>query len=227
MRTKTRQGTQPQLQAHSQTQGITQSIATWLPISLIIGLAAFLFTYRLESEGLWLDELSSIEDASLSPKEAYFENQLRPLYYFLLKGWMQLGNSDGWLRGLAVIFALISVFLIYKLGRCLGGEAEGLIATGLLALSPLVINHAQEIRMYTLSLCMALAGTLFLAAALLTERPQRPSRSALAGWSFFRLLAIYAVPLNLTLLLPDAIIIFSGFAKSAQYLLALSSGHSC
>ncbi len=222
MKTKTRQSIQSQLQAQPQTKGIAQNIATWLPISLILGLSTVLFTYRLESEGLWLDELSSLEDASLSPREAYIENQLRPLYYFLLKGWMQLGDSDGWLRGLAAIFALISVFLIYKLGRRLAGEAEGLIAALMLALSPLVINHAQEIRMYTLSLCMALAGTLFLADALLTERPQHPSRSALAGWSIFRLLAIYTVPLNVTLLLPDAVIIFFRFRKERTVLISFA-----
>ncbi|MGB3297705.1 MAG: glycosyltransferase family 39 protein [Phormidesmis sp.] len=216
MQTKTRQIVQSQ----PQTKGIAQSVPTWLPISLILGLATFLFTYRLESEGLWLDELTSVEDASLSLKEVYLENQLRPLYYLLLKGWMQLGSGDGWLRGLGVIFAIISVFLIYKLGRRLAGEAEGLIAALIFALSPLVVNHAQEIRMYTLSLCMTLAGTLFLADALLTKRPQHPSRSALAGWCLFRLLAICTVPLNVTLLVSDAIIIFFRFRKERTVLIS-------
>lgn len=195
------------------------TLSRWLPISLILSAAAVLFTYRLAGEGLWLDELTSLQDASLNPLEAYRENQLRPLYYFLLMGWMRFGSSDAWLRSLSVIFAIVSVFLIYRLGRRLAGEAEGLIAALLLTISPVFINHAQEIRMYALSLCLGLAGTLFLADALLTERPRRPSQAALAGWSLFRLLAIYTVPLNITLLLPDVLLILARFRQERAVLI--------
>ena len=113
-----------------------------LPIPLALSAATILFTYRLESEGLWLDELTSIQDASSNPWEVYRGNQLRPLYYLLLIGWRNFGNSDAWLRSLSVIFALISFFLIYRLGQRLAGEAEGLIAALLLTVSPVFINHA-------------------------------------------------------------------------------------
>ena len=195
-----------------------QALYRWLPISFILIAATFLFTYQLEGEGLWLDELTSIQDVDQSPLAAYRENQLRPLYYFLLMFWMRLGSSDAWLRSLSVIFAILSVFLIYRLGRRLSGEAEGLIAALLLTVSPLFINHAQEIRMYVVSLCLGLAGTLFLTDALLTERTQRPSQRALAGWSLFRLLAIYTVPLNVTLLLPDVLIICLRFRRERAVL---------
>jgi mannosyltransferase len=192
----------------------------WLPIFLILLVSAVLFRYRLDAEGLWLDELTSIQDADLSVVEAYKENQLRPLYYFLLMGWMHFGRSDAWLRSLSVIFAIISVFLIYRLGRRLVGEAEGLIAAALLTVSPLFINHAQEIRMYVLSLCLGLAGTLFLTEAVLTERPQPPSTRQLAGWTLFRLLAILTVPLNVTLLLADAVIIILRFRQERPALIS-------
>lgn len=190
-----------------------RSLYRWLPITFILIAATVLFTYQLGGEGLWLDELTSIQDVEQSPLAAYRENQLRPFYYFLLMFWMRFGSSDAWLRSLSVVFAIISVFLIYRLGRRLSGEAEGLIAALMLMVSPLFINHAQEIRMYVLSLCLGLAGTLFLAGALLTERSHRPSQRALAGWSMFRLLAIYTVPLNVTLLLPDVLIIFWRFRR--------------
>ena len=194
----------------------------WLPISLVLGTATFLFTYQLGSEGLWLDELTSIEDASANPWQVYRGNQLRPLYYLLLMGWRRFGNSDVWLRSLSVIFALISVFLIYRLGQRLAGEAEGLIAALLLTVSPVFVNHAQETRMYALSLCLGLAGTLFLAEALLTERPRQPKQTTLAGWSLFRLLAIYTVPLNVTLLLPDALLILVRFRRERAVLIAFA-----
>ena len=197
-----------------------RSLYRWLPIASILIVATVLFTHQLEGEGLWLDELTSIQDVDQSPLAAYRENQLRPLYYFLLMFWMRFGDSDAWLRSLSVVFAIISVFLIYRLGRRLSGEAEGLIAAMMLTVSPLFINHAQEIRMYVLSLCLGLAGTLFLADALLTEPEQTPRQRALAGWSLFRLLAIYTVPLNITLLLPDMLIIFLRFRRERSVLLS-------
>ncbi len=197
----------------------TVTLYRWLPISLILAMATVLFTYQIGRESLLLDELNSLNDVvDHSVLSVYKENQLRPLYYLLLIVWTRLGSSDAWLRSLSVIFAIISVFLIYRLGRRLAGEAEGLIAALLLTVSPLFIHHAQEIRMYALSLCLGLAGTLFLVDALLTERTRRPTQVTLAGWSLFRLLAIYTVPLNITLLLPDVLIIFLRFRRERAVL---------
>lgn len=205
--------------AQPQRQPQTQLSSGWLPISLLMVFSAILFFYQLDGEGLWLDELTSVEDASLAPWVAFKENQLRPLYYFLLMGWMRLGSGDAWLRSLSVIFALISVFLVYRLGRRLSGEATGLLAALMLAVSPSFLNHTQEIRMYVLSLCLGVAGSLCLADILLTERSNRPRQRLFAGWALFRLLAIYTVPLNVTLLLPDVLLIFLRFRQDRKTLL--------
>ncbi len=192
----------------------------WLPISIILAIATVLFTYQLGREGLWIDELFSIRDASAGNIiDVYKGASIRPLYYVLLNIWMSFGSSDAYLRSLSVIFALISIFLIYRLGRRLNGESTGLIAAALLALSPLFINHAQEVRMYALSVCMSLAGTVFLTNALLTPPEQRPSQKTVGGWALFRLLAIYTVPLNITLLFPDALIVLWRFRKRTDILL--------
>ena len=73
--------------------------------------------------------------------------------------------------------------------------------------------------MYALSLCSGLAGTPFLSEALLTEQARQPKQTTLAGWSLFRLLAIYTVPLNVTLLLPDALLIFIRFHRERAVLI--------
>lgn len=192
----------------------------WLPISIILAIATVLFTYQLGREGLWIDELFSIRDATVGNIfDVYKETSARPLYYVLLNIWMMFGSSDAFLRSLSVIFALISVFLIYRLGRRLDGESTGLTAAALLTLSPLFINHAQEVRMYALSVCISLAGTVFLTEALLTHPEQSPSQKTIGSWALFRLLAIYTVPLNITLLLPDALIILWRFRKRTDVLL--------
>lgn len=184
-------------------------LQSWLPITLVLMLATTLYFYRINAEGLWLDELTSIQDSQLSDIQAG-KNLLRPLYYILLMVWMQFGRSDAWLRSLSVIFAIAAIFLLYRLGCRLLGKTEGVVAATLLAVSPLFINHAQEVRMYVLSTCLGLAGTLYLVNALMIEKPAEklgaPSHISLAAWCLFRWLAILAVPLNVTLLLPDVIV---------------------
>ncbi|MFK8186292.1 MAG: glycosyltransferase family 39 protein [Phormidesmis sp.] len=181
-----------------------KSLVSWLPIMCILAIASGLYAYKIEAEGMWLDELTSLEDIQdgdgLPP-----QNLFRPLYYVLLKGWFHFGSSDAWLRGMSVIFAVMTIFLLYRLGERLLGRGQALTAATLMALSPLFINHAQEVRMYTLSTCMTLAGTLFLANGLLSENSRKPSHASLLGWCSFRLLAILTVPLNITLLFADVV----------------------
>lgn len=184
-----------------------------LPITLILFLAATLYLFGLGTESLWIDELFSIEDAQtgngLPPS-----NLTRPIYYILLKGWMQFGTSDAWLRGLSVLFGLCSIFLIYQLGRRLAGEKEAWLAALMLTLSPLFINHAQEVRMYTLSTCVTLGGTLALTYAF-----ERPIVSRIGYWAVLRLLSILCVPLNIAMLVPDVLLICLKFCRQRRILL--------
>ncbi|MGB7439929.1 MAG: glycosyltransferase family 39 protein [Coleofasciculaceae cyanobacterium] len=202
------------------TQNLVESEAKvdwfkpWIPITLILLLAAALYLYHLGRESCWLDELYSIRDVKdgrgLPP-----HNLVRPLYYMFLSVWIQFGTSDTWLRGLAVIFALGSVFLTYLIGRRLVNEPEGLIAALLLAISPLFINHAQEVRMYTMSTCLGLAGTLAAIHAL-----ERPTNFLMGCWASLRFLAIITVPFNVTLLVPDVVLVWFKFHKQRRILLA-------
>ena len=184
-------------------------------ISLILLLAVILYLYKLDQRGLWIDELISIRDAQ---KLGF--NRGRLLYYILLRGWMWFGTSDGWLRSLAVIFALGSIFLTYKLGCYLFNKSTGLIAALMLTLSPLFINHAQEVRYYTMSVCLGLAGTLALAYAL--ENPTKLSFRL--WWVGMRWLAIITTPLNGALLFPDFLLVSLKFRQQRSRLLAFGIG---
>lgn len=190
----------------------------YIPISLILLLAAGLCFYQLGTEGFWIDELSSMAHIK-SGRGLPPNNLIRPLYYILLRVWSQFSNDDTWLRSLSVLFALTSVYLIYQLGRRVAGELEGLICAILLTLSPLFINHAQEVRMYAVSLCFGLAGTLTLAKILTSEKSEQPTFSSMGWWAGMRFLAILSVPLNVTLLVADAIVIWLRFQHQRRVLL--------
>ncbi|PSO93224.1 MAG: hypothetical protein BRC48_12930 [Cyanobacteria bacterium QS_9_48_30] len=190
----------------------TARLQQWLPIALVLLLAATLRFYQLGTESLWIDEIYSIRDARSLPTDLL--NSTRPLYYLLLGVWMQFGSSEAWLRGLGVIFGVGSVFLIYLLGFRLSGKATGLVAALLLSLSPLAINHSQEVRMYMLSVCLGLGGTLALSHGL-----ERPTKSSFGWWAGLRVLAILSTPLNFLLLLPDSVLLGVRFRKQRYSLL--------
>ena len=192
----------------------------WILITAILCLALVLYLYKIDAKSLWMDELISVADVKdgrgLPP-----QNLVRPLYYILLSFWMKIGGimaldgNDAWLRSLAVPFGLGSVFLTYLLGRRLFGESEGLIAALLLALSPIAIRHAQEVRMYSLGMCLGVGGTLALAYAL-----EKPKATSINWWAGLRFLAMLTTPLHASLLVSDLVIIGLKFRKQTRVLFA-------
>lgn len=190
-----------------------RELSSWLPITLILLVAATLYIYNLDQESCWIDELLSIDDTK-SGKGLPPNNLIRPLYYMVLSVWMMVDSSDFWLRGLSVLFGLGSIFLVYRLACQACGQTEGVIAASLLTFSPLFVNHTQEIRMYVMSACLGLAGTLAFLRAI-----ERPSLMNCGCWAGLRFLAMLTFPLNVTLLLPDALFVLVTFRHRRTLLL--------
>jgi hypothetical protein len=82
-----------------------------------------------------------------------------PLYYsFEYLVWNYGGQSVPVLRLLSVFFSLLAFPLFYLLGRALWGPAGGVTALFLFAVSPVHVQFAQEIRMYSLFGLLAIAS---------------------------------------------------------------------
>ena len=84
------------------------------PILLILILACCLYFYRISFRGLWIDEFISILDGK---KIAFKKGRL--LYYALLNPWINISDNEVWLRVPAIIFAVVSVYIIY-IHSCVG-----------------------------------------------------------------------------------------------------------
>lgn len=201
------------LQKYANPKISGNQLSSWLPIIGILLLATILRFYQIGTESLWVDEHFSIRDARS------LNLGTRPLYYLLLHLWMKLGTSDAWLRVLSVPFSLASVFLTYLLARRLVSESTARLAAFGMAISPLCVGYAQEIRMYALSTFLTLLGTLMFARFL-----ESPRSSNMAAWAVLRLLAILTTPLNVTLLLPDILVFGWRFRRQKRWLLALGLG---
>ena len=93
--------------------------------------------------------------------------------YFVQKVWMGVsGPSEFALRLISAWFGVLSVALLYRLGRRLIPRmSAAVLGAGLLAVSPYAIWHSQDARMYSISLALTLASTLLAVEAVCAERP--------------------------------------------------------
>jgi len=123
---------------------------------LVMLVAVILRFYQLGEESLWTDEGCSLSDAMHSS----FMNSTRPVYYLLLRVWMHLGlgNSEFALRIPAALFGAASVWALYVLGKRIFGQSIALLASTFMAISTLQLNHAQEVRMYSLVSLMSVVS---------------------------------------------------------------------
>lgn len=108
-----------------------------------------------------------------------------PAYYFLMFGWTKLfGTTVFALRLPSVIFGLLSVFLIFRIGCKLFNDRIGLIAAILLAFNGHQIYWSQTARMYAMTCFLGLLATFSLVKILQDEPRTR------AKWGAVYLLAV-------------------------------------
>jgi mannosyltransferase len=157
----------------------------------IVGAVVAGVVLRFVSRGpLWLDEAQSVAIAKHSLADlpsALRHDGAPPLYYALLHLWMRVfGDSTFSVRALSGIPAVASLPVIVRLGRRIGGDAVGIAAIVLLAVSPFAVRYSVETRMYSLLLLLSLAG----AHALLSAHRHR-TRSAYAALALVTAAALY------------------------------------
>jgi uncharacterized membrane protein len=141
--------------------------------AVLVGIAL-----RFVSRGpLWLDEAQSLAIARrpLSQlADALRHDGAPPLYYALLHVWARMvGDSTFAVRALSAIPAVLSLPVILRLGRRIGGDAVGIAAVVLLAVSPFAVRYAVEARMYSLLLLLGLLG----AHSVLSAHRHRSARA--------------------------------------------------
>lgn len=126
-------------------------------------LAAALRLVGLGSKSFWFDECFTYT-VTLAPLKNSLEALLvagiySPLYFLLLRPVTALaGTSEYAFRFLSAAFGLLSVPLIYRLGRRLVGPSTGAVAALLLAICPFHIWYSQDARMYAPMVFFSLAA---------------------------------------------------------------------
>ncbi len=116
-----------------------------------------------------------------------------PLYYALARGWVAMfGDSRGALRGLSAIIGLVALPCMYWLCReLLASRVAGWAGAGLIAVSPVAILYAKEVREYSLWLVAILVATTLFVRAL-----ARPSAGRWVAYGCAFALSLYVFPVS-------------------------------
>jgi mannosyltransferase len=146
-----------------------------LILLLLVLLAFGLRLYHLDYQSLWRDEMDAILFArqNLGQILPLFvrPGHNGPLYYLALHGWIRLvGDSEFSVRFLSLVCGVLSVPLVYLLGRRWIGYRASLVAALLTTTSPYLIWYGQEGKMYALLLLLSVLSTYVYLLAMERNR---------------------------------------------------------
>jgi mannosyltransferase len=195
----------------------------WLLIAILVG-GAVLRSINLQSRGIQYDDAFSILLAQRSlPQiiQGTAADTMPPLYYLLLHYWLRLSGAVWFIRLLSLIFSEICVYLAYLVVRRLTDESAALMTALFVALSPLQIYHAQDIRMYSLLVCCQMAYLYFFIRTFMTRPGKGPGWLDGLGLILCGAAAMYSHNLAIFgLIVPDAYLLLKKNWKKLGWLMA-------
>ncbi|MBI4301748.1 MAG: glycosyltransferase family 39 protein [Chloroflexi bacterium] len=173
----------------------------------VLLLAFGLRVYRLEAQSLDADEINSMHTALGGIKEVFSPQILTrhpPLYFLFLHLWIKpAGTSEFAARYFSLFFSMLSIALIFALGRRLLSQSLGLMAAILTTFSALHIYYAQEARMYMLALFFTLFSVYLLIFLI-----RQPARLRLwLSWAVVAATAIASVYASLQIIAFEEIVL--------------------
>jgi len=161
-----------------------------LALLAIVLIGLFLRLYHVGTQSIWLDEAYSIVLSKMSLSQimqATGADVHPPLYYFILHYWVALfGASAVAVRLLSVLFGVLTIPMVYLVGRQLFNKEAGLVGALILALSWFNIFYSQEARMYSLTVLLALISVYFFLRLL-----HRSTLASSAGYVLSTTLLLY------------------------------------
>lgn len=144
-----------------------------LVLWLILGLGTLLRVATLGRQSLWLDEGWSYWLVNRSWQAMLMalpsSDPHPPLYYLMLHSILALGRDEWLLRLPSALASIVSIGLLFTLGREVFEPKTALMAAFIFAISPFQLWYAQEARMYAVVTALTIAASLFAMRALRTN----------------------------------------------------------
>ncbi len=143
-------------------------------LGLLLLLAFGLRAFHLGTQDIWWDEGRNLFTASrpLAAIASAPELDIHPpLYFYLMHFWMALaGTREFAVRFFSLWFGVATVPLVFRLGVYLKDRRVGWWAAFFVALAPILVDEAQQTRMYTLLLFLSTGSVYLLLRALETGK---------------------------------------------------------
>lgn len=142
---------------------------TWFVVLMLVGICLRL--YNLDGQSLWSDEgiqyfVSSGENITEVLARRAARTFHNPLSFLINHAFLQIHDSDFFLRLPSALFGIGTLPLVYWLAHYMISRPAALCALFVIAISPFHIWYSQEARMYAPLLFAALLSTLFFLKAL-------------------------------------------------------------
>ena len=177
---------------------VNSRYAQSLVVLTIIGV--FLRFYNLGFNSLWLDEASTYGFAVKSFPEIWQATSAGefnpPLFYWVEHVMLMFGNNEVVLRFIPALLGVLTIPLVYFVGKEFIDRNVGIIAAAAFAVSPFLIYYSQEARAYSMMLFFVAAAMVFYLKALKTNDITNWAlfgvMSALAFWAHFYAFTIIA-----------------------------------
>lgn len=136
----------------------------------IITLGTFFRLYKINYQGLWLDELYTIiptaPENSIHSLIEYCKIDQPPAFFLFLYGVFHLfpyNEITG--RVACAIIGIVSLVVVYFLGKEIKNKEVGLFASFLAAINLFHIYYSQELRFYSMTFMLSSLSFLFLTRA--------------------------------------------------------------
>lgn len=133
----------------------------YLFLIILFGLICRL--YNLGAESFWFDEVVTIhllpQDLTMFIKQVTTDSTYTRniVYYTIAYFWMlPFEITEVSIRLLSVIFGVLSIIMVYIVGKNLFDEKIGIISSFLMAISEFQIHYSQEARFYSLFVLLTL-----------------------------------------------------------------------
>lgn len=125
--------------------------------------------YRLTADSLWLDEVYTVVAwPQKGLRGLFFDPEPHPPLYFVLSNeWLSVfGQSPLAARSLSALFGVGTVLAVIYAGRVVCDRETGVIAGGMVAVSPTFVHFSQTARMYSLWAALTVVSMTALVARL-------------------------------------------------------------
>ena len=195
-------------------EGAFASVKASRHLQILIGLTLVGFLLRFYNLGwnsLWLDEASTLGFARQSLAgiwESTAGGEFNPpFFYWLEHGMLLFGESEFVLRFIPALLGVLTIPVMYLIGKEFMDQDVGIIAAALLAFSPFHIFYSQEARAY--------APMLFFFSLALLFYLKANRSNEIRSWALFGIFSAVAFWTHFYVAVPIAVLILHALVTSA------------